>query len=207
VRNVNKMMMRQVAKRVTFPAVLMNDIAEKWRERLAWAVDILLAAAITGAALYEIWLGTLPNAGIQGPRLPNTVIVVLIGLALVLRRKTPVVTLFVVVGAVLIQREIFTSLSIQTPLEGFFALLLAFYSAPAYGKLRRAAIGGAVAGVAIIATDLPYLVAGHPRLDTVPSWIFMSTVWFIGWAFHRRRIQATRAIIRAREAGLGHGGP
>ena len=169
------------------------------RERLALGLDILLAAALSGAALYEIWVAPFPSdMGIPGPRLENTVIFVFVGLALVLRRRVPIATLFAIVAAVLIQREVFLSQSVdQAPIESFLALLVAFYSAAAYAEPRRAAIGGALAGAAIIATDLPYLIAGNPRQDTVPSWIFMTTLWLAGWAFRRRRTQAVRLEDRA----------
>ncbi len=169
------------------------------RERLAWGLDLLLAAALSGAALYEIWVAPFPSdMGIQGPRLENTVIFVLVGLTLVLRRRVPIATLFAIVVAVLIQREIFLPQSVdQAPIESFLALLVAFYSAAAYAELRRAAICGALAGAAIVATGLPYLIAGNPRQDTVPSWIFMTTLWLAGWAFRRGRTQAVRLEDRA----------
>ena len=169
------------------------------RERLTWGLDLLLAAALSGAALYEIWVAPFPtDIGIPGPRLENTVIFILVGLALLLRRQVPVATLFVVVGAALIQREIFLSQSVnQFPIESFLALLVAFYSAAAYAEPRRAAVGGALAGSAIVGAGLPYLIAGNPRQDTVPSWIFMGTVWLAGWAFRRQRTQSARLEDRA----------
>ena len=169
------------------------------RKRFAWGLDLLLAAALTGAALYEIWVAPFPSdMGIPGPRLENTVIFVLVGLALALRRRVPIAALFVVVVAVLIQREIFLSQSVnQAPIESFLALLMAFYSTAAYAELRRAAVGGVIAGAAIVAIDLPYLIAGNPRQDTVPSWIFMGTVWLAGWAFRRQRSQSARLEDRA----------
>jgi signal transduction histidine kinase len=178
---------------------------KRLRERLTWGLDLLLAAALSGSALYEIWLGSLPaNAGVPGPRLENTVIFVLVGLALVLRRQVPIATLFMIVVAVLIQREVLLPPSSnQAPidpflaLQSFLALLVAFYSAAAYAEPRRAAIGGALAGAAIVATDLPHIIVGNPRQDTVPSWIFMATLWLAGWAFRRRRIQAARLEDRA----------
>ncbi|MDQ5819466.1 MAG: histidine kinase, partial [Actinomycetota bacterium] len=118
------------------------------------------------------------------------------GLALALRRKVPVATLFVVVAAMLIQREIFDP-SDQAPFESFLAMLLAFYSVAAHSEPRRAAISGGIAGAAIILTDLPYLIAGHPHVDTIPSWIFMGTLWLAGWAFRRRRTHAARLEDRA----------
>lgn len=169
------------------------------RNRFAWGLDLLLAAALTGAALYEIWVAPFASdMGIPGPRLENTVIFVSVGLALVLRRRVPIAALFVVVVVVLVQREIFLPQPVdQAPIESFLALLMAFYSTAAYAELRRAAIGGALAGAAIVATDLPYLIAGDPRQDTVPSWIFMGTVWLAGWAFRRQRSQSARLEDRA----------
>ena len=179
-----------------------NTIPEKWRGRLAWGLDLLLAAVLTGTALYDIWAAEVPihlnENGISGPRLPNTIIFILVGLALLIRRRMPVATLLVVVPTLVVQSEFFSHPSdMQRPLQSFLALLLVFYSTGAYAEPRRAAIGGAFAGAAVVATDLPYLIAGHPRQDTVPSWIFMGTVWFAGWAFYKRRSQAARLESRA----------
>ncbi len=176
-----------MARRDTFSGVVLSTSAKKMRGLLGWGLDLLLAAALSGAALYEIWVASLmPDEGIPGPRVENTVIFLLVGLALVLRRQVPIATLFVVVIAALIQREIFLAPSVhQFPFESFLALLVAFYSAAAYAEPRRAAIGGALAGAAIVGADLPYIVAGNPRQDTVASWVFMATLWFAGWAFRR----------------------
>ena len=185
--------------------MVVNTDTKRLRERFEWGLDLLLAVALSGSALYEIWLGSLPaNAGVPGPRLENTIIFVLVGLALVLRRRAPIATLFMIVVAVLIQREVLLPPSSnQAPidpflaLQSFLALLVAFYSAAAYAELRQAAIGGVIAGASIVATDLPHIIAGNPRQDTVPSWIFMATLWLAGWAFRRRRIQAAHLEGRA----------
>ena len=174
--------------------MVIDTDTKRMRELLGWGLDLLLAAALSGAALYEIWVAPLtPDVGIPGPRLENTIIFLLIGLALVVRRRVPIATLFVVVIAVLIQREIFLAPSVnQFPIESFLALLVAFYSVAAYAKPRRAAIGGALAGAMIIGVSLPYLIAGNPRQDTIPSWIFMATLWLAGWAFRRQRTKSVR---------------
>ena len=60
--------------------MLLGTVAKKMRERLAWGLDLLLAAALSGAALYEIWVAPFPSdMGIPGPRLENTVIFLLVG--------------------------------------------------------------------------------------------------------------------------------
>ena len=185
-------MMQEAAERDTFSSMYISKI----RGRLAWGLDLLLATALSGSALYDIWMVPPLFDIIPGPRLANTVLFILIGVALALRRKVPIVTLFVIVAAVEIQAEISTP-SEQPPFQDFLAVLLAFYSAAAHGEPRRAAVGGAVAGAVIVARDLPYLIAGDPHQDMIPSWLFMGTVWLAGWAFHRRRTQATRLEDRA----------
>ena len=179
--------------------MVVSAYTERMHGRLAWGLDLLLAAALTGAALYEIWVAPSPSdMGIPGPRLENTVIFVMVGLALVLRRQVPIATLLVVVVTVLVQREIFLPQPVdQAPIESFLALLVAFYSTAAYAELRRAAIGGVIAGAAIVGADLPYLIAGNPRQDTVPSWIFLATLWLAGWAFRRQRTRSARLEGRA----------
>jgi signal transduction histidine kinase len=165
-------------------------ILESWRE-------LLLAAAVTGSALYDIWVvPPLFDDGITGPQVANTVLFVLVGFALILRRRFPVAMLLAVVALMELQR-LLSDPSAQPPFQTFIALLAAFYSVGVYAAPRPAAIGGAVAGALIIVADLPYLLAGDPHLDTIPSWLFMGTAWLAGWAFHRRRAEAAHLKERA----------
>ncbi len=166
---------------------------------LVWWRELLLAVAVavTGSALYDIWVAPpLFESGIAGPQAPNTILFVLVGSVLFLRRRVPVATLLTVVALMELQR-LLSDPSAQPPFQTFIAVLAAFYSVGAYAAPRPAAIGGAVAGAVIIVADLPYLLAGDPHQDTIPSWLFMGTAWLAGWAFHRRRIEAAHLKERA----------
>src|SRR3712207_7780812 len=52
--------MRRTAITVTFGGVFTNIIPEKWRGRLGWGLDLLLAGVLTGTALYDIWAPAVP---------------------------------------------------------------------------------------------------------------------------------------------------
>ena len=62
----------------------------------------------------------------------------------------------------------------------------------AYAEQRRAALAGATAGVVILAVDIPRLVAGMYPGNIIPAWLFYATIWFIGRAIRKGRLQAGR---------------
>ena len=145
----------------------------KWREQAARWTDWLIALALGGSALYEIWLHPIFDEGIPGPQLTNTLLFLLISMPFAWRRRAPVAVLFVVLAAAGVQAEFFDT-SDQSPLQSFLALLLAFYSVAAHGEPRRAIYGGAVAGAVIVAMALPGLFEGENPGDIIPAWLFLS---------------------------------
>ena len=168
----------------------------RWREQAARWADWLIALALGGSALYEIWVHPIFDDGIPGPRLINTLLFLFVGLPFAWRRRVPVAVLFVVLAAVGVQSEFFDT-SDQAPLQSFLALLFAFYSVAAHGESRRAVYGGMVAGAVIVAMALPGLFTGENPGDIIPAWLFLGAAWLMGWTLHRRRVQAVRLEDRA----------
>ena len=162
----SSMMMHEQRRRVTLP-----DMSVKWREQAARWTDWIIALALGGSALYEIWLHPIFDEGIPGPRLTNTLLFLFISLPFAWRRRVPVAVLFVVLAAIGVQAEFFDT-SDQAPLQSFLALLLAFYSVAAHGEPRRAIYGGTAAGAVVVATDLPSLFTGENPGDIIPAWLF-----------------------------------
>lgn len=184
-------MMQAQRRRVTLPGM-----SVKWREQAAGWTDWLIALALGGSALYEIWLHPIFDEGIPGPRLTNTLLFLFISLPFAWRRRVPVAVLFVVVASTHVQGEFFDT-SDQWPLQSFLALLLAFYSVAAHGEPRRAIYGGMVAGAVVVAMALPGLFAGENPGDIIPAWLFLGAAWLMGWTLHKRRVQAVRLEDRA----------
>ena len=156
----------------------------------------MIALALAGSALYEIWLHPIFDEGIPGPRLTNTLLFLFISLPFAWRRRVPVAVLFVILAATGVQGEFFDT-SDQWPLQSFLALLLAFYSVAAHGEPRRAIYGGTAAGAVVVAMALPGLFAGENPGDVIPTWLFLGAAWLMGWTLHRRRVQAVRLEDRA----------
>jgi signal transduction histidine kinase len=132
------------------------------------------------------------NPGIPGPRLPNTLLFILMSVPFAWRRRAPVAVLFVVLGASGIQAEVFVDPSAQPPFESFFALLAAFYSVAAYGEGRRSLLGAAAGGAVLLATSLYDLLAGKDPGNLVPPSVFWAAAWFIGRTLRQRRLQTER---------------
>lgn len=168
----------------------------KWREQAARWTDWLIALALGGSALYEIWVHPIFDEGILGPRLVNTLLFLTISLPFAWRRMVPVAVLAVVLTSIGIQAEFFDP-SDQAPLQSFLALLLAFYSVAAYAMPRRAIYGGAIAGAVIVVAGLPALLAGENPGDIIPLWLLVGAAWLMGWTLHRRRLQAEHLEDRA----------
>lgn len=172
------------------------DMNVKWREQAARWIDWLIALALGGSALYEIWMHPIFDDGIPGPRLTNTLLFLSFSLPFAWRRRVPVAVLFVVLAATSLQGEFFDT-SDQWPLQSFLAWLLAFYSVGAHAEPRRAIYGGTVAGVVVVAMAIPSLFRGENPGNIIPTLLFLGAAWLMGWTLHRRRVQAVRLEDRA----------
>ena len=153
--------------------------AKLLQHRLVLWADWLIVLVLGGTALFEIWIHPLFDQGILGPRLANTMLLLLVSVPLAWRRRAPVAVLFIVLAATIVQTKLF-NYSEQAPLQGFLAALLAFYSVAAHAKERRAVFGGAAAGALVVAAGLPRLLAGENPGDVIPAWLFAGAAWLMG---------------------------
>lgn len=170
----------------------LRGMISRVRQRASEWSDWLLVLALGGPALYEIWISTLFEPGITGPRLPNTLLFILMSVPFAWRRRMPVVAMFVVLVASGIQADFFTDPAVQPPFETFLALLLAFYSVGAHGEGRHGLLGAASGGAVVLATDLYDLLTGEGPGDIVPPLVFWAAAWFIGRTLRQRRLQTER---------------
>src|SRR3954470_853118 len=131
-------------------------------------LDPLLAMAVLGLGLLEIWL---ERGQVAGPRGLNTVFLLLIAVPLAWRRRRPVAVLAVVtVGVIGGNYALYLPGDDQPPLAPFIALLLAVFAAAAAESRRSMAVGALVA--AWIVTEIPALVVGGQAVgNIVPAWI------------------------------------
>lgn len=157
----------------------------KWRERTEVWVDGLIALALGGLALVEIWVSAFPE-----PRLVNTFLYLSICLVLLWRRRAPVAVLFFAVTVLSAQANFFHPPD-QPPLASFVILLVAFYAAAAHGVGRRAVVGAAAAfAVEVLIIDVPRFQAGESPGQIIPAWILYFVLWLAGRALRERRLQA-----------------
>src|SRR5215204_1311372 len=120
-------------------------MSAKLRDRMAVLADWLIVLALGGLAFVEIW----EESSFAGPRPINTFLFGVAIVALLWRRRAPIIVLFIVLAILGIQANFFDPSS-QPPFSSFLILQVAFYSVAAHGEGRRAVVGGAVAGEALI---------------------------------------------------------
>jgi signal transduction histidine kinase len=156
-------------------------------------VDVVLALAVTVLLQVELWVGERYQGGaaFPGARGVNAPLLAVAGLALAWRRRFPLRAFAVSMAALVLE-----SLISGGP-EGagtFLLLLVAVYSAAAYGD--RPLIAAAIAAGAVAIHDLtdPSI---HGAGDVLFALIFVVVGFAFGRAVHGRRI---RSALLAEEA-------
>jgi len=164
----------------------------KLRQHAAVLVDWLIALALSGLALGEIWISPF-----AGPRPVNTLLFLSVCLTVLWRRRAPLVMLLIAVAVLGIQANFFDPPS-QPPFSTFIILLVVFYSAAVYGDGRRAVIVAAIAFVMeILVIDIPRFLAGENPGDIMPAWVIYLIFWLVGRTIRQRRLQALQLEDRA----------
>jgi signal transduction histidine kinase len=161
--------------------------------------DAVLALVLAGTAQYEIWVRPLFDDGIPGPRLANSVLLLLVTVPLAWRRRAPTVVFALVFASVGLQVSLIDQTrSDQPPFQEWFALLVVWYSLGAHAERRRAIVAGAAGGVVFVGGDLVNLLTGGAALeDTVPAWFMLAAAYGVGFALRGQRIQSTMLARRA----------
>jgi hypothetical protein len=119
-------------------------------------------------------------------------------LPLGLRRRFPTVVLVTVTTAAVVGFAALYDLSAQTQPDTFLIFLIAIYSVAAHAAGRRAVFGGLYAAAAVMALDLPAVLAGSVP-DDVYAWLLYALAWTAGRALRRRQQHAT-ALVRLVDA-------
>jgi signal transduction histidine kinase len=84
-------------------------------------------------------------------------------------------------------------LSAQTQPDPFLIFLIAIYSVGAHAEGRRAVLGAAYAAAAVVAIDLPAVLAGSIP-DDVYAWLLYALAFTAGRALRSRQQQAAAAV-------------
>lgn len=159
-------------------------------------IDVVIAIALTAATQVEIWAPQLAPAmdDVTGSRLFLAVSSFVMTVPLAVRRRLPVVTCVLVLGAGALQQQL------STPTEGLStlaAMLIAAYSVSTHGDRRQANLGGAVVLVAS-------LFIGRDAADHLFVLVVLGAAWAMGLAVGRGHRRA-RALEREKELAAERG--
>jgi len=133
---------------------------------------------------------------LQGSRVANAVLLVLMIVPLGWRRRAPLPVLAIVVGSTVVGFYVLYDPASQTHPDPFLPFLIAIYSVAVYTDQRRATVGAALAAVAILAIDAPALLAGSVPND-VYAWLLYALAWILGRALRHRQDLAAALEHRA----------
>lgn len=160
-----------------------------------FALDLVLAVALTSVAHVEIWL-TLESR--------EAVVVAaatLMTMSISWRRRAPLATVSVAAG-VLAAQSLLTDAA-PAPVAQFVAFFVAVYSVAAHCALRSALLGGALSLAAA------WIATAREHGSGVPDYAFVSALiagaWLAGWALRGHRLrtsmleQLADALERERE--------
>jgi signal transduction histidine kinase len=164
------------------------------------AIDWLIVAVLTAGAQYQIWVQPV-DLRLQGSRVANAVLFVLMVVPLGWRRRAPLSVLAIVMGSTVVGFYALYDPASQAHPDPFLPFLLAIYSVAAHADRRHGAIGGVLAAAAILAIDAPVLLAGAVP-DDVYAWLLYGLAWILGRALRRR--QDLAAALQDRAARLEH---
>jgi len=159
------------------------------------AIDWLIVLVLTAGAEYQIWVQPF-DLHLQGSRMANAVLFLLMAVPLGWRRRAPLPVLAIVLGATVAGFYALYDLAGQRHPDPFLPFLIAIYSVAAYADRRQAAIGAAMAAAAILAIDAPALLAGSVPND-VYAWLLYALAWTLGRALRRRQELAAALEDRA----------
>jgi hypothetical protein len=158
--------------------------------------DVVLAGGLAAVAVVEIWA----SGNSLRDRLLLTPIALVATGALIWRRRTPLLVLVVLAGALSLGSLVVPP-SGDDPIAPAIAVAVALYSVGAHTEGIRAVLGAAAMLVVVLA-----ILATDPDQATAGSYFFFLLVfggpWLAGRAIrHRRERAATRAPRAQRRAG------
>jgi signal transduction histidine kinase len=160
--------------------------------------DGALAIALTILLQAELWLGERYQSGpaFPGSKIGTAPFLLIATMALAWRRRHPTLTLATVMGALAVQ-------SVATGGTeaggGFLLVLIAVYSAAAYGEHPLWTVAIAVGGLAVHDLEDPYV---HTVVDVAFPFTFAAAGFALGRVLHHRGV---RSRLLAEEAARARG--
>jgi len=169
---------------------------EPYRERVpsvsrgARIFDAALAVVITAVGVAEIWVPFSSVQG-QGSRVTSTLLVVLAGLPLAVRRSHPLPVLLVIT---LSWPVVYSVTPVLVLFFGTFVPLgVALFSVARYGRGRAPLYGALATAALLLFLDLRVAVMQEPG-EIVFHWGVCVLVWLSGWALRRTADRAAAAM-------------
>jgi signal transduction histidine kinase len=166
-----------------------------------WLWDAALAAVLLAASLADLFAGALQGVYPHSPwaHLP---FVVVTSVALVFRRRWPLVALVVFASVQLVWFWALFPADLQPPLVPFVQLLIVVYTAGAYTEGRAARAAVVVVALGLL-SDVPTIVAGKPLGEVAAPDVALLVAFTFGLLFarlrHRAEEQEQRALRAERE--------
>jgi signal transduction histidine kinase len=163
--------------------------------RIARVADAALVTVLVVSAQLSVW--TADAGALAGDRPVHALLLAVVTVPLYVRRYRPLAVLVLVLGATWVQYELGGS-----TFQPWFAVLMALYALGSHADRRALLVGAAATAAAMLALDVPRLLAGDPVDEVVPAWLVLAGTAALGrWIRHRRRETrelATRAEVAER---------
>lgn len=174
-----------------------TDVAMERPQRARW-IDVALAVLVIVVGQQEVWAPASGFATRIGPRPLLALTYTVVGVALVWRRRAPLVVMAVVTAVLSLY---FAAYGAPEGLANFLAVMFAFYAAGRYGTKRHFWVAAALTAAAITLHELrdPQFVFDGPA---VVFWAILVAAGSLGLAFNTRsrQLQAVAARAAALEA-------
>lgn len=171
----------------------------KVRDLVSGRGDAVLAAVIVGVGLFEIWVTPLSPPGYRGPAAISTAGVLLLGAALLWRRRVPWLSLGLGVAVLSVQWG-YARGDVELPTAAFASILALAYVVGAHEERARGLLAMCAAASVFLIQDGVDLEAGYPSVrQDLGFYILLFLAWAAGLgirALRRRAEQLERLTVQ-----------
>ncbi len=161
--------------------------------RIARLADAALVTVLVVSAQLSVW--TADAGTLAGDRPVHALLLAVVTVPLYVRRHRPLAVLLLVLGATWVQFELGGE-----AFQPWFAVLLSLYALGAHADRRSLLIGAGGTAAAVLALDVPRLLAGDPVDEVLPAWFFLAGTVALGRWIRSRRRETRQLAVRAEVA-------